>query len=309
MELIKQKYHYKSFGLKIESEIFFPELNSYDNLIDCDVTIKISNLSNIWIDLSKSDSLINIRKNFIIFKVPHVATFCIRGGNTIIVDSLDKVDEGLIRLYVLGSCMGAILMQRKILPLHGSAIEINGKAYAIVGHSGAGKSTLASAFLKNGFRLLSDDIIPVAYENNIPVVIPSYPQQKLWQQSLIEFEMNYENYSPLFERENKYAVPITNFTLDTIPIAGVFELIKTKEDEIQFHQVEGVNRLRTLFQHTYRKSYLPKLELVDWHFKECVRLINKVQIAQLYRPHTPFTANQLVNVILDSIYQKEEVTC
>ena len=38
--------------------------------------------------------------------------------------------------------MGALLMQRKILPLHGSAIAIDGKAYAFVGDSGAGKSTL-----------------------------------------------------------------------------------------------------------------------------------------------------------------------
>ena len=38
--------------------------------------------------------------------------------------------------YLLGTCMGTILMQRKILPLHGSAIEIEGKVYAIVGDSG-----------------------------------------------------------------------------------------------------------------------------------------------------------------------------
>ena len=52
----------------------------------------------------------------------------------------------------LGTCMGALLMQRKIFPFHGSAIAINGKAYAIVGDSGAGKSTLASAFLKKGIN-------------------------------------------------------------------------------------------------------------------------------------------------------------
>ena len=39
--------------------------------------------------------------------------------------------EDKIRLLFLGTCMGALLIQRKILPLHGSAIEIDGKAYAI----------------------------------------------------------------------------------------------------------------------------------------------------------------------------------
>ena len=63
--------------------------------------------------------------------------------------------------------MGAILMQRKILPLHGSAIAIDGKAYAIVGDSGAGKSTLASAFLNKGYQLLSDDVIAVSLSKKI----------------------------------------------------------------------------------------------------------------------------------------------
>ena len=82
--------------------------------------------------------------------------------------------------------MGTILMQRKMLPLHGSAIEIDGKVYAIVGDSGAGKSTLASAFLKQGYKLVSDDVIAVSLsqENSIPYVTPAYPQQKLWQESL-----------------------------------------------------------------------------------------------------------------------------
>ena len=42
------------------------------------------------------------------------------------------IDEDIIRLYILGTCMGAILMQRKILPLHGSAIAINGKAMRLL---------------------------------------------------------------------------------------------------------------------------------------------------------------------------------
>ena len=78
--------------------------------------------------------------------------------------------------------MGALLMQRKILPLHGSAIAIDGKAYALIGDSGAGKSTLASAFLNKGYQLLSDDVIAVSLLNKkyCQLFIPSYPQQKLW---------------------------------------------------------------------------------------------------------------------------------
>ena len=47
---------------------------------------------------------------------------------------------------------GCNIDAKKNFPLHGSAIAIDGKAYAIVGDSGAGKSTLASAFLKKGYQ-------------------------------------------------------------------------------------------------------------------------------------------------------------
>jgi serine kinase of HPr protein (carbohydrate metabolism regulator) len=78
--------------------------------------------------------------------------FLIQEGRSIIVSPLEEYKEDVIRLYILGSCMGAILMQKRILPLHGSAVAIDGKAFAIIGESGAGKSTLASAFISRGFQ-------------------------------------------------------------------------------------------------------------------------------------------------------------
>lgn len=99
------------------------------------------------------------------FQVADTAIFAIQNGDTIQVSPMAGADEAKIRLFLLGTCMGALLMQRKILPLHGSAIAIDGKAYAFVGHSGAGKSTLASAFINKGFQLLSDDVIAVTLRN------------------------------------------------------------------------------------------------------------------------------------------------
>ena len=120
--------------------------------------------------------------------------------------------------------MGALLIQRKIVPLHGSAIEIDGKAYAVIGESGAGKSTLASAFLSQGYKLLSDDVIAVTFsQNQTPFVIPAYPQQKLWQTSLDQFEMEASNFRPIIEREAKYAIPVsTKFSSEVIAIGRSF---------------------------------------------------------------------------------------
>ena len=175
------KVIYKAFGLRIGSEIEMPELahiNEQDESVD--IVIIKDDLTSLWDREGKQGKFV-VKDHLVIFQVLNTATFSIQEGEKIIVSPIEGSEENKIRLYLLGTCMSIVLMQRKILPLHGSAIAIDGKAYAFVGDSGAGKSTLASAFLAKGYQLLSDDVIAVSLSNeNIPFVKPSYPQQKLW---------------------------------------------------------------------------------------------------------------------------------
>src|SRR5690625_2580817 len=144
------------------------------------------------------------------FQIEAVAIYLVKNGNEIFVSPFADAEVDQIRLYILGTCMGAILLQRRILPLHGSAVAIDGKAYAVVGNSGAGKSTLASAFLNRGYQLLSDDVIPVTLsDEGIPIVTPAYPQQKLWLKSLERFGMSSDHLRPIIGRETKFAVPVS----------------------------------------------------------------------------------------------------
>ena len=113
-------------------------------------------------------------------------------------------------------------------------VAIDGKAYAFVGDSGAGKSTLASAFLNKGYQLLSDDVIAVSLsqDEHIPFVTPSYPQQKLWQESLNDFGMETSQLSIRFiDRETKYCVPVSSkFFSEPLPLSRIFELVKTEDE-------------------------------------------------------------------------------
>jgi len=63
------------------------------------------------------------------------------------------------------------LLERGDLALHAAAIEVNGEAVLIVASGNAGKSTLAAAFVRAGYRLLSEDITCLRIDG-VPSVIP-----------------------------------------------------------------------------------------------------------------------------------------
>nr|WP_245948380.1 aldolase [Falsibacillus pallidus] len=301
---------YKAFGLTIRSEIPLPELLTAEvKDTSVDVEIKLQDLQSQWNDLlSNPPQKVVVKKNFVMFCITDTAIFSVQDGNLIAVSPIAGADENKIRLYILGTCMGAILMQRKTMPLHGSAIEINGKAYAFVGESGAGKSTLAAAFLEKGYRLISDDVIAVAFSRNqTPVVMPSYPQQKLWEESLKGFGMDEKFYLPLFERETKYAIPVQDKFLNSVlPLGGVFELIKGEGDAITLNRIQSLSKLTVFFQHTFRSSFLSPLGLMDWHFHASTKIINQIEMYQLQRPLEGFTANMLVEKVIRQIGTGQE---
>ncbi len=304
-----KKTVYKAFGLTVSSEIPLPELppiNIEDGVSD--IVIEKAELLSLWSELDSNEDFV-IKENQVMFRMPETAIFLVQDGKNIFVSPFDGADEAKIRLFILGTCMGAVLMHRRILPLHGSAIAINGKAYAIVGDSGAGKSTLASAFLKRGFHLLSDDVIPVTFNNeHMPIVTPAYPQQKLWLESLHHFGMESTNYQPLIAREDKFAVPVeSQFAAEPLPLAGIFELIKGDNDQIDVQPIQNLQRFYKLYYHTYRNFFIEGSGLMDWHFNTSAKLINKLGFYQICRPTTRFTAPDLTELILTTLKEEEKL--
>lgn len=308
MFVTEKKVVYRAFDLRIISDLPLPELPQlYDSNENVDIEIIVDALPRLWLE---SDQLIDkfyVVDNRVMFQVPGIATFLIEDGSKIIVtpEPHSKIEE--IRLYVLGSCMGALLMQRGILPLHGSAVMLNGKAYAIVGDSGAGKSTLATALINKGYKLITDDVIAVRLsDKNLPIVTSSYPQQKLWRNSLQHFNLDETEFQPICNRETKYTVPVkTSFYEGAIPLSGIFELTKAETSSIEVKKIEKLELLRSLFHHTYRNFLIPKLGLMDWHFQFLSSICKQINMNKLIRPTNSFTVNELVTLITQIIEEED----
>lgn len=317
MNLI-DKAVYQAFGFAIRSDIPLPELRPVSahplQETAADITIYLHEPSgehsgNWPIETGQTDEtgqFIVISADRIQFQVPEVALFTIESGERVTIWPGTRYDEDLVRLYVLGTCFGVLLMQRGILPLHGSAVVIDGRAWAFVGDSGAGKSTLASTLIQHGYTLISDDILAITFAGDIAFITPSYPQQKLWQESLDHFGLDASGYRSIYGRETKYGVPIDHqFASEPIPLLGICELVKEGNTDTEGGiqpLVSGVDRLSLLASHTYRNFLLPMMNRMEWHFHTSVRLARIAEFYQIIRPRMGFSAHRIA---LDVLRQAE----
>jgi hypothetical protein len=294
---------YKAFGLQILSDFPLPELPLSDQPgIIGSVSVIRGDLAERWQAIPKVTPSLGVLGNEVMFEAKDTAIFSIQDGHTITVSPAADADEDCVRLFILGSCMGVLLMQKRILPLHGSALVLDNKAYALVGRSGAGKSTLASYLMEQGHFMISDDVIPVMVQNGVPLAIPGYPQQKLWQQSLDYMGMNSSAYRPLFERETKFAVPVHDrFYSEPLPLAGVFELAVTEDGPVTVQPINGMERFHTLWGHTYQKAMVDRTGIREWHFSTLASFVNRLPMYRLTRPQEGFSAPVQTSYIFETI--------
>ena len=103
--------------------------------------------------------------------------------------------------FLLGSAVGALLIQRGMLVLHGNALERDGQAIVCLGHSGAGKSTLAYALMQQGWRLLADDLVAITPDGQ---VLPGIPRIKLWHDAAKAFGLDLDALPPIRQGMQKY---------------------------------------------------------------------------------------------------------
>lgn len=91
------------------------------------------------------------------------ATFDMRDGERIDVLS-GPAWSGALPHAFYGTVVAQLLAWRGLVPMHGCAVAIDGRAILILGDAGAGKSSLTAGLVAQGAVLLSDDLSALAFD-------------------------------------------------------------------------------------------------------------------------------------------------
>jgi hypothetical protein len=294
---------YLCYGLTIASDLPLPEL--LDGLPqsaagDADVRIRLAPVP--------SDSLPGAEQlgpylwaggDRLLLRVPGVASYLVSGGDSIIVESEDGIDEDSVRVFLLGSALGALLFQRGLLVLHGNAVRVGDGCLVCVGPSGSGKSTLAAAFMRRGYDILADDVVPVDASRR---VLPGFPRLKLWEDVAERLDIETAGLRRIRPNLQKYNFPVHDrYAGEPLPARWVYVLGTHREDETLLEPVAGMARFRPLRNNTYRVRYMEGMALKAQHLRLCGALATQVRLARVTRPERGFDLDGLVDLILADI--------
>lgn len=296
-------HYYRAFGLTIESEIELPKLLIQEQSDTTDIHIVYGSVR---IPDSTDDGHAQhcqLDNGDLLLDITDVARFRI-SKNTIIIDVESSADMQTVRLYLLGSGLGALMLQRGNLLLHGNAININGKAVIVVAKSGVGKSTLAGEFFNRGYSLLADDVCCVDKNG---LIQPSYPYLKIWNDSIKNLKLKDQNIERIREQDDKYYYPVRElFQKNALPVSSIYILNKVNIAELETFNVVGFKKVQRLKNHLYRPLYSKVLGINQQLILQLSKIAQAVPVSYIARPTNHFSASQITDLILKAETNKHE---
>lgn len=291
-------YNYTAFGLAISSEMPIPELIKSTG--QPDVIVRVGK-----VDRERRPEAATVGRQFwatvdecCVFE-DDIATFHVRNGREITVDPAPSAGERILRSYLLGPAFSALLYQRGRLMLHGSAVAINGGVVAFFGGPGWGKSTTAAAFHARGHQVVSDDELVIEFGQDGVMVLPAFPQFKLWPDAINAVGADPDSLPRLLEGFDKRVRKVTDgFSSATLPFRRAYVLGEGPIQRIvRLSQREAVMEL-------VRHSLGTRLLAAggrDRHFLQCAEIARKVPVSRLERLRSLDELSDLVTLVEDDI--------
>ncbi|PZD73837.1 hypothetical protein C1752_01869 [Acaryochloris thomasi RCC1774] len=287
---------YSAYGLTLQSDLHLPELAPGTG--DADIVIRWGKLSAPSLVATNSECTCHIREQVAYLAWENAGTFRVKGGREIIVDPLPGADERVIRLYLLGAALGLLLHQRQLLVLHASTVAVNGVAIAFLGDSGQGKSTTAGAFQLRGHQVMTDDVTALRMDVP-PLVLPGYPQLKLWPESaecLGDKPEAMPRLHPQLEKRSHHYHD--QFSLEPLPLQCIYLLGEGPTLELEV--LTGQDALMELLPNWYCTRFGDAmLQATNHaaHFAHFTQLVKQVPICYLSRQYDLDAVSDIVDLV------------
>jgi hypothetical protein len=282
-------YTYWAYGLKVGSQIPFPELFPIADDGPMDLEIAMGDIPHIEKTEDGFHSAdYDITPDAYRITVRGVASYHVANGKLIVISADPNADQDSIRLFCLSNAFAAALHQLRTIPLHCSAILHKGELVLVFGASGAGKSTTMASLLQKGHKAFSDDVcVPVFHAaSNELRLFSSYPMMKFWKETLDLTGLRLKADRKIRPDMEKYGIYFhEDFLIWSLKPKLI--VVLEKDDTIEapiINPIGGIKLFQLLEANAYRGEYLGFSDLKKEHFMLFTQLANQARCFVLKRP-------------------------
>ncbi len=268
-----------AFGLHFASELPLPELYAAEG--EADVVIRFGRDAALEPDL-ETDWRVE-EDGTVAFEL-HGIRYRVREGREIHVTAPEETPEAMVRVWLLGSVMGALLLQRGMLTVHANAVAFGeGDAAAFLGDSGAGKSTLAASLRQAGLRPLCDDLLAIQFDGEGAWVRPGIPRIKLGPVGADALGISLEGLPKVAPDIDKYQLPLDRSApwQDRFRLSRLYRL---DQGEFAITPIRGQEAALAMLDNLFRPAIGEELADDDRRFVQAMRLANDCATFAFARP-------------------------
>jgi hypothetical protein len=243
-----------------------------------------------------------------LIRIENVADFEIRAGRQIRVWPAAGASQRDIEIVLFGPAWATLCHQRGALPLHASAIVTGTGIAAFAGHSGAGKSTTAALLTSVGYELVTDDILPVSFnENLIPGAWPYLRRLKLRRDPITQLALTpMEIVSETLDKEKYFVRPNRTSDERWRKLERLYLLENEITDsQLPIQQITGAEAVRALVDQTYHFNFILGTKRFGDHLAFCRRLASRILIYRLRRLPLGDGGKKLSSLICDHLEAAE----
>jgi hypothetical protein len=295
---------YQAYGLTIASELHIPDLQPGSEVPD--VSIRYGMVTGSLPDAASMDICCEASSRQFLMRLDAIGSYLVSDGHAVLIDPAPGADATDLRTFLCGPVWGALLQQRGLLVLHGSAVARNGRAIVFAGASGTGKSTLAAACCRRGDFLLTDKLCAISFSSaGAPEVLPAFPVVHLWADALMRLGIDASALPRQRPHLEKYGWRLSEqFSPKPAPLEQIYLLGMRNLKQHEVVEINGsVRKLDALRKVFYRHEHLVDPKVRADYFIQSAYLARNIEMKQLNWPRDTFSATDLISFVSEELDQ------
>ncbi len=280
-------FQYCAYGLSIDSDFALPELAAGCGR-EPDVTIRAGSVPETLEEPYAVSVLYHAAPGRFLLNMPRIARYLAVDGNAIVIERAAGADEADVRVFLLGSVFGAVLHQRGVLPLHGSAVAAASGAVLFLGASVSGKSTLAAEFQRRSYRVLADDICAIAPgPDRVAHLWPGYPSLHLWPDAADKLGVAFAGLPRVRPKLEKYSLRVDRFSTESLPVSAIYGLHPVNAGGIRLTALSAEEQAKEIAWNVFQPKFAKRAPIST----------APTRVSRVYRPRAPYLLEELASCL------------